>query len=115
MDLKDDRSDSNPAIGCLFYVIGFFLVMYALFGLFAGYLIIPEIRSGHRGAGKELIVEGMPARIGGASFIMMYVGFFLTMRRNYLTSGWMKPTAMVLLGIGIIGILTSGILNQIGG
>ncbi|MFI4859829.1 MAG: hypothetical protein ACIAXF_04005 [Phycisphaerales bacterium JB063] len=110
----DWSNRSNPLIGCLLGVVLISIVIYALFGLFAGYLIIPEIRTGNRGIGKELIIEGTPARIGGGSIILMYIGLFLTRTRNYLNSGWMKPAAIMLFSVGVAGIILTLVLNQYG-
>ena len=93
----DWSSHDSSAIGCLLKLIFFCFVIYALVGLFAGYLIIPN----RDDASNANTLEGLPARIGGGSLLVAYFGFYLTTHKQI--GRWAGQTGGILMAIGALG------------
>lgn len=95
-------------IRCLLTVVLIILLAYASLGLITGILIIPPLDS----ESEALRIEGIAARVGGASILLMYTGIFVAYQPNYLESRKLKIIASMLLGSGFVGIITSVIISM---
>ncbi|MEM9416550.1 MAG: hypothetical protein AAGA29_13910 [Planctomycetota bacterium] len=97
----DWSNHSSPVVGCLFMLVTLGLVVYALIGLFAGYLIIPNPKD----RGEPDVLEGLAAHVGGGSLLIFYLGVYILLQDKKNIGHSARNVGSVLMSIGSLGFL----------
>ena len=113
MYLPAPKQDSGlrPVYAALMILVCLGINIYALFGVFAGYLIIPNRRDGV----NPDVIEGMPARFAGLAIMCVTLSILFSSNNENAelsfrdkVSRWMLWIALTLIGAAVVSYFIAG-------